>query len=99
MGEEICFNWMLKLPKKDLENLFEGEIYDFKKDRPKVYPLNKLIFLIDEEFNSRGIVEIEEFSTSKNETSGRYRVVYCPNKEEQKILNNLFKNMYILGDF
>ena len=97
--EEICFNWMLKLPKKDLEKLVEGQRYTFQRESRKIYPTDTLVFLIDGDFNAKGVVEVEEFSITDKGTSGKYRIVYIPSKKEKTVLNKFFKNMYVRGDF
>ena len=99
MGEDIKFNWILKLNKKDLENLAENSDNIFHKKDKIVYPTERLIFLIDEEFNAKGIIKVEEFSIKDNGTSGKYKLIYTPNEEEKRVLSDIFKNMYLSGDF
>lgn len=99
MGEDLQFNWLLKLSKKDLEFLTKGSINSFEKDGKRVYPTDKLVFLVDEDFSPKGVIKIKEFSIKDKSTYGKYEVLYILEGKEKEVLSSLFRQMYLYSDF
>jgi hypothetical protein len=99
MGEEIKFNWILKLKKKDLDNLKLGETRDFSKYGHRIYPLKSLIDLVDEEFNTYGAIKIKNYSLGENRigdkvTKGEYKILHLCTPEEKEVLSKYNQGKY-----
>jgi len=99
MGEKIEFNWILKLHQKNLQQLENNQTRRFTKEGHRIYPLEKLIDLVDENFVTYGAVQIKEYSFSKDEkgnniTKGRYNLVHLCTPEEKKVLTEYNQGKY-----
>ncbi|MCK5043489.1 hypothetical protein KAR52_00620 [Candidatus Pacearchaeota archaeon] len=96
--EELEFPWILQLPKKDLGDLTMGETRKFSELGARIYPLKKLFFLVDEEFNAQAMIKIGEYSLKSSgasvEISGEYTVLHVFDEIEEKVLTDLFNRSY-----
>lgn len=86
MGFEIKFNWALQID--ELDNLVEGEVYDFVKTGNRAFPIETPIDLINPKREAVAKVHILEFSNTKTETRGKYKVIKIYTGEEKDILTN-----------
>lgn len=86
MGFEIKFNWALQIEEPD--NLVEGEVYDFVKTGNRAFPIETPIDLINLKREAVAKVHILEFSNTKTETKGKYKVIKIYKGEEKTILSN-----------
>lgn len=86
MGFEIKFNWALQIDEPN--NLSEGEVYDFVKSGNRAFPIETPIDLINPKREAVAKVHILEFSNTKTETKGKYKVIKIYIGEEKTILTN-----------
>jgi len=104
MGEKIEFNWILKLDKEQLQELEVTQTRKFTKKGHRIYPLEKLIDLVDEDFTTYGAIEVKEYKFTQNEigdkiTEGKYGVVYLCTPEEKEVLSKYNRGKYIDSSF
>jgi len=86
MGFEIKFNWALQI--EEPKNLSEGEVYDFIKSGNRIFPIEIPIDLINSRREAVAKVHILEFSSTKTETKGKYKVIKIYTGEEKTVLTN-----------
>lgn len=92
MGYEITINQVLRTdPPAKLE---VGGVYEFNKAGSKLFVDSFKIWLIDRSWNA--IAEITILSQQKTTTNitGRYRVEYIYQGDEQQTISKMFKRMY-----
>jgi len=104
MGEEIEFNWILKLDETELEKLEECQTRRFYKKGNRIYPLKKLIDLVGDNFVTYGAVQIKDYEHSEDDfgnkiTKGRYNIIHLCAPEEKEILTKYNQGKYLDSGF
>lgn len=93
MGFKTEINWVLKV-KENLESLKAGEIREFIKDSPRVYPINIPIFLVDKEWAARGYVTIQKSEVTGASTKVTAKIEKVFGRDESSALTKVFRKMY-----
>jgi len=104
MGENIEFNWILKLNKGSLNQLEAPQTRRFIKEGHRIYPLKKLIDLVDEDFVTYGAVQIKNYEFTEDDirgkiTKGTYNIVYLCTPEEKEVLTKYNQGKYTKQSF
>ncbi len=99
MGENIEFNWILKLKNKDLEGLTLGETKDFSKNGKRVYPLDYPILLADENWHFHGYIQINNYQSFGGKTEGKYSLIRELDESEEKALFGIYRDLRKKYDF
>ncbi len=86
MGFQIKFNWALQI--EEPSDLKEGNVYDFAKDGNRVFPVETPIDLISPGREAIAKIVVLEFSNSKEETKGKFKVIKIYEGQEREILTN-----------
>jgi hypothetical protein len=104
MGENMEFNWILKLNKGSLQQLEENQTRRFIKEGYRIYPLEKLIDLVDEDFTTYGAIQIKDYEFSHDNvgnkmTKGRYNIIHLCTTEEKEVLTKYNQGKYTKQSF
>lgn len=99
MGENIEFNWILKLKKKDLEGLTLGETREFSKEGKRIYPLDFPVLLADEDWHFHGYAHINDYQSFGGTTTGKYSLIRELNGPEEQALFGIYRDLRKKYDF
>ena len=79
MGYQIEFNWILKLKRAEIDELLSrwaaGDVFEFRKNDERIYPMRIPIDVVDEGWAVRGKGEIIELWIGDCQTRGKIRAV------------------------
>lgn len=104
MGEQIEFNWILKLDKIQLQELEASQTRRFIKRGHRIYPLERLIDLVDEDFVTYGAIQIKDYEFTEDKvqgkvTKGRYNIIHLCTPEEKEVLTKYNRGKYTNQSF
>jgi hypothetical protein len=102
MGSEFEFNYILKLDKKNLENLSVGYEICFSKKGRRIYPDLPFLF-VDEDWNAYGYGAVKEKSEKnmqeETSTTGIFEILYLFDENERKAHSDVLKFFYHQSSF
>lgn len=94
MGFIIEFNWALKLkPKQGLneDSLETGKVYNFSKEKHRLYPIGVPIDLVNERWECLGKIIITELLNNTEGCKGKYRILRLYSSQEKTIFTSNWK--------
>ena len=92
MGFNIKINSILKT--NDIYDLKVGGIYAFKKQGSRVYFDNIPIWLTNDDWTVLADISIVSQSKEDGQTSGKFRVDYIYEGDEQQVISQMFIRLY-----
>jgi hypothetical protein len=90
VGYNAEFHWRLMLDNDQCldEKVWRiGEEYEFTTDGHKIYPLDTLIQLVNEEWMALASVMVREFTIGDGKTRGRYQVLRVYDEKTKQIIS------------
>jgi hypothetical protein len=94
MGKDLEFNWVLKLPEKDIPKDFKrGSLEKFSKNGERIYPRGLPILLADEKWNVFAMVSIRDYHIQPGLTYGNYIIEKVLNNKERIVLSSIYREM------
>lgn len=93
MGALYEFNWLLKLPNIDEQQLCVDKSFHFSKSGIRVYPINIPVDLVNNHWETVARCIITQITISSQETTGEYTIVEIYDETKRKILTEHLRNL------
>lgn len=91
MGYMTEINTLLGLPDDfQISTLSVGNTYTIKKNRPRVFPLNLAILMVDSQWNFYGYAVVESSVCKGDKTALEFKVLSLFNPDEQQLYKDKF---------
>ena len=73
---------------------YRGKLFEFMKQGERIYPIQKSIFLVDENWNALATGYVRDYQIFEGFVKGNYIIETFLNERESQVISSLFRRMY-----